>query len=299
MQQNKWQVNKIDLQIAMNNISSYSLILGGEKALNKISQTPRLDSELLLAKVLKVDRVQFYYKDIFPERKQVQTYEALLKKRMDGVPIAYLTGHKEFWSLPLKVNQDTLIPRPETEHLVQQSLIKLDNIETNYQILELGTGCGAVAIALAGERPQASFVATDLSAKALKIGKYNASKLQIGNIQFVCSDWLSGIYDQKFDLIISNPPYVDAKKINDYEPTSLSHEPSVALFAADHGRSCIKEIIQKSIRFLKIDGWLIIEHGHDQSYFCKQLMQSFQLKEIQTTLDYSGIGRITAGQRLD
>ena len=92
MQQNKWQANKIGLQIEMNNISSHSLILGGEKALNKISETPRLDSELLLAKVLKVDRVQFYYKDIFPERKQVKTYEALLKKRMDGIPIAYLTG---------------------------------------------------------------------------------------------------------------------------------------------------------------------------------------------------------------
>ena len=236
---------------------------------------------------------------IFPKRKQIQVYESLLKQRMDGIPIAYLTGYKEFWSLPLKVNQDTLIPRPETEHLVQQSLIKLDNLDKNYQILELGTGCGAVAIALAGERPKASVVATDVSVKALKIGKYNASKLHISNIQFVCSDWLSGVYDQKFDLIISNPPYVDAKKINDYEPRSLSHEPSVALFADDNGRSCIKEIIQKSISFLKRDSWLIIEHGHDQSYFCKQFMRSFQLRTIQTTLDYSGVGRITAGQRFN
>ena len=163
MQQSKWRVKKIDLQIVMNNISSYSLILGGEKALNKISQTPRLDSELLLAKVLNVDRVQFYYKDVFPKRKQIQAYELLLKQRMDGIPIAYLTGYKEFWSLLLKVNQDTLIPRPETEHLVQQSLIKLDNLDKNYQILELGTGCGAVAVALAGERPKSSVVATDVS----------------------------------------------------------------------------------------------------------------------------------------
>ena len=283
----------------MTNISSYSLILGGEKALNKISQTPRLDSELLLAKVLKVDRVQFYYKDIFPERKQVQTYKALLRKRMDGIPIAYLTGYKEFWSLPLKVNQDTLVPRPETEHLVQQSLIKLDNLDKNYQILELGTGCGAVAIALAGERPQARISATDVSTKALKIGKYNARNLKISNIQFICSDWLSGISDQKFDLIISNPPYVDAKKINDYELASLAHEPRVALFADDHGISCIKQIIQESIKFLKRHSWLIIEHGHDQSVHCKKLMQSSQFKEIHTTLDYSGIDRITAGQRSD
>ena len=283
----------------MNNISCYSLILGGEKALNKISQTPRLDSELLLAKVLNVDRVQFYSKDIFPKRKQIQTYESLLKQRMKGIPIAYLTGYKEFWSLPLKVNQDTLIPRPETEHLVQQSLVKLDKVHKNYQVLELGTGCGAAAIAIAKERPQASIYATDVSAKALKIGKYNAKNLKINNIQFICTDWLSGISDQKFDLIISNPPYVDEKKINDYEPESLSHEPRVALFADDYGISCIKEIIQESIKFLKRRSWLIIEHGHDQSDLCKQLMQTSQLKEIHTTLDYSGIGRITAGQRSD
>ena len=283
----------------MNNISSYSLILGGEKALNKISQTPRLDSELLLAKVLKMGRDQFYCKDIFPERKQIQAYDALLKKRIQGTPVAYLTGWKEFWSLPLKVNQDTLIPRPETEHLVQQSLVKLDNLHKKYQVLELGTGCGAVAIAIAGERPQASISATDVSAKALKIGKYNARNLKISNIKFICSDWLSGISDQKFDLIISNPPYVDAKKINDYEPASLSHEPKVALFADDHGISCIKKIIQESIKFLKKQGWLIIEHGHDQSVLCQQLMQSSLFKDIHTTLDYSGIGRITTGQKSD
>ena len=281
----------------MNNISSYSLILGGEKALNKISQTPRLDSELLLAKVLKMGRDQFYCKDIFPERKQIQAYDALLKKRLQGTPVAYLTGYKEFWSLPLKVNQDTLIPRPETEHLVQQSLVRLADLEKNYQVLELGTGCGAVAIALAKERPEASILATDVSPKALKIGKYNANKFQISNIQFICSDWLNGISDLKFDLIISNPPYVDAKQTNDYDSVSLSHEPRVALFADDHGRSCIKEITQESIKFLKRDGWLIIEHGYNQSDLCQQLMQSFQLRAIQTTLDYSGIGRITAGQR--
>ena len=283
----------------MNNISSYSLILGGAKALNKISQTPRLDSELLLAKVLNVDRIQFYYKDICPKRKQIHAYESLLKQRMDGIPIAYLTGYKEFWSFQLKVNKDTLIPRPETEHLVEQSLVKLDNLYKNYQVLELGTGCGAAAIAIAKERPQASIYATDISAKALKIGKYNARNLNISNIQFICSDWLSGISGEKFDLIISNPPYVDAKKIDNYEPASLSHEPRVALFADDHGISCIKEIIQKSIKFLERHSWLIIEHGHDQSDLCKQLMQTSQLKEIHTTLDYSGIGRITAGQRSD
>jgi len=299
MLQSKWRVKKIDLGIVMNNISSYSLILDGEKTLSKISQTPRLDSELLLADVLNVDRVQFYYKDVFPKRQQIQAYESLLKKRMEGIPIAYLTGCKEFWSLPLKVNQDTLIPRPETEHLVQQSLIKLDDLNMNYRVLELGTGCGAAAIAIASERPQAKIIATDISAKALKIGKYNAKNLQISNIQFICSDWLNGISEYKFDLIISNPPYVDAKKIKDYKPASLSHEPRVALFADDHGMSCIKEIIQESIKFLKRNSWLIIEHGHDQSAVCKQLMQSSDFKEIYTTLDYSGLGRITEGQRSD
>jgi len=299
MLQSKWRVKKINLGIVMNNISTDLLILDGEKALSKISQTPRLDSELLLANVLNVDRVQFYYKDLLLERKQIQAYESLLKKRMEGIPIAYLTGYKEFWSLPLKVNKDTLIPRPETEHLVQQSLVKLYNLNKNYRVLELGTGCGAAAIAIASERPQAKIIATDISTKALKMGKCNASNLKISNIQFVCSDWFNGISDHKFDLIISNPPYVDAKKIKDYKPTSLSHEPRVALFADNHGISCIKEIIKESIKFLKKHSWLIIEHAHDQSAICKQLMQSSQFKEIYTTLDYSGLGRITAGQRSD
>jgi len=287
------------LQIAKKNISSDSLILEGEKILNKISPTPRLDSELLLAKILKIDRVQFYYKDFFPVSKQIHAFESLLKKRMDGIPIAYLTGYKEFWSLLLKVNQDTLIPRPETEHLVEQSLAKLDNLEKNYQVLELGTGSGAVAIAVASERPQASIIATDISLAALKIGKYNANQFQISNIQFICSDWLSSIKQQKFDLIISNPPYIDAQKASTYESRSLTHEPSIALFAKDYGRSCIKEIIKESIKFLKQDSWLIIEHGYDQSNFCKQLMQSFHMSAINTTLDFSGIGRITKGQKID
>ena len=183
--------------------------------------------------------------------------------------------------------------------MVQQSLVRLADLEKNYQVLELGTGCGAVAIALAKERPKASIFATDVSPKALKIGKYNANKFQISNIQFICSDWLNGISDLKFDLIISNPPYVDVKQTNDYDSVSLSHEPRVALFADDQGRSCIKEITQESIKFLKRDGWLIIEHGYNQSGLCQQLMQSLQLRTIQTTLDYSGIGRITAGQRYD
>ena len=277
----------------MNNISSYSLILEGEKALNNISQTPRLDSELLLAKVLNLDRVQFYSKDIFPKRKQIQVYQSLLKQRIDGIPIAYLTGYKEFWSLPLKVNQDTLIPRPETEHLVQQSLVRLDNLEKNYQVLELGTGCGAVAIALAKERPEASILATDVSPKALKIGKYNANKFQISNIQFICSDWLNGISDLKFDLIISNPPYVDVKQTNDYDSVSLSHEPRVALFADDQGRSCIKEITQESIKFLKRDGWLIIEHGYNQSEEVLRILQTTGLKFKETIKDHQGHHRIT------
>ena len=203
--------------MAINNISSSILLEKGEKALKQTSPTPRLDSEILLANILKMERIHFYTKEIFPNRKEVQEYNKDIKKRAEGMPIAYLIGSKEFWSLNLQVNKHTLIPRPETEHLVELALSHLVDLKKEYSILELGTGCGAIAIALAHERPHAKIFATDISVEAIRSARENAKCLDVENIQFMCSNWFEAIRATKFNLIVSNPPYVNEKNINDYD----------------------------------------------------------------------------------
>jgi len=283
--------------MTINNISSSILLEKGEKTLKQISPTPRLDSEILLANILKMERIHFYTKEIFPNRKEVQEYNKDIKKRAKGMPIAYLIGSKEFWSLNMQVNKDTLIPRPETEHLVELALSHLVDLKKNYKILELGTGCGAIAIALAHERPNAKIYATDISVEAIRSAKDNSKYLEVENIQFICSNWFDAITTTKFNLIISNPPYVNEKNINDYDSLSLSYEPKIALFADNHGLNCVKKVIGNSIKYLEKDGWLMIEHGYDQANHCRQFMESALLQNINTINDLSGEDRITEGQK--
>ena len=273
------------------------LLEKGEKALKQTSPTPRLDSEILLANILKMERIHFYSKEIFPNCKEVQEYHKDIKKRAKGMPIAYLIGSKEFWSLNMQVNKHTLIPRPETEHLVELALSHLVDLKKEYNILELGTGCGAIAIALAHERPLAKIYATDISVEAIRSARDNAKCLNVENIQFMCSNWFEAIRATKFDLIVSNPPYINEKNINDYDSFSLSYEPKIALFADNHGLNCVKKIIGNSIKYLKKDGWLMIEHGYDQAHHCRQFMTSVLLQNIYTNNDLSGKHRVTEGQK--
>ena len=272
------------------------LLEKGEKALKQTSPTPRLDSEILLANILKMERIHFYSKEIFPNRKEVQEYNKDIKKRAKGMPIAYLIGSKEFWSLNMQVNKHTLIPRPETEHLVELALSHLVDLKKDYNILELGTGCGAIAIALAHERPHAKIYATDISVEAIRSARDNAKCLTVENIQFICSNWFEAIRATKFDLIVSNPPYINEKNINDYDSLSLSYEPKIALFADNHGLNCVKKIIGNGIKYLEKDGWLMIEHGYDQAHHCRQFMKSVLLQNIHTNNDLSGKHRVTEGQ---
>ena len=273
------------------------LLEKGETALKQTSSTPRLDSEILLANILKMERIPFYSKEIFPNRKEVQAYNKDIKKRAKGMPIAYLIGSKEFWSLNMQVNKHTLIPRPETEHLVELALSHLVDLKKDYNILELGTGCGAIAIALAHERPHAKIYATDISVEAIRSARDNAKCLNVENIQFMCSNWFEAIRATKFDLIVSNPPYINEKNINDYDSLSLSYEPKIALFADNHGLNCVKKIIGNGIKYLEKDGWLMIEHGYDQAHHCRQFMKSVLLQNIHTNNDLSGKQRVTEGQK--
>ena len=274
------------------------LLEKGETALKQTSSTPRLDSEILLANILKMERIHFYSKEIFPNRKEVQEYNKNIKKRAKGMPIAYLIGSKEFWSLNMQVNKYTLIPRPETEHLVELGLSHLVDLKKDYNILELGTGCGAIAIALAHERPHAKIYATDISVKAVRSARENAKYLDVENIQFMCSNWFEAIRATEFNLIVSNPPYVNEKNINDYDSLSLSYEPKIALFANNHGLNCVNKIIGNSLKYLEEDGWLMIEHGYDQANHCGQFMKSAMLHNINTINDLSGKNRVTEGQKI-
>jgi len=255
-----------------------------------ISTTPLLDAELLLAHALQVKR-EFFYAHGENEFIPNSCFEDLVARRMQGEPIAYILGKKEFWSLELMVTPDVLIPRPETELLVELALQKLAT-QKSLKILDLGTGSGAIALALKHERPNWEIHAIDSSAAALKIAQQNAASLGL-KINFIHSDWFGSIAKQRFDAIISNPPYVAA---NDAHLVQLKYEPQAALVAGANGLAALSLIIKNVDNYLVKKGWLIIEHGFDQSTSVIRLLQKEKFHNIATYYDLAHNPRATAGQ---
>jgi release factor glutamine methyltransferase len=252
----------------------------------------RLDAELLLAHVLGCNRTSFYMR---PEQvlttAQYKNFETLLQRRALGEPLAYLTGQREFWSLPLTVTPDTLIPRPETELLVECALMLLSG-RTDIRIADLGTGSGAIAIALAMELPHAAIVAIDQSTAALAVAKDNAERLCPDRIDFCEGDWCLALPDQSFDLIVSNPPYVaaaDPALQND----GVRFEPVTALAAGHDGLDAIRAIIPAARRHLAIGGVLLLEHGADQAEAVTALLLQHGYRAIETHRDLAGLPRVT------
>lgn len=254
-----------------------------------ISTTPLLDAELLLAHVLRVKREFFY---IHGENKFIPNadFEGLVARRMQGEPIAYILGKKEFWSLELMVTPDVLLPRPETELLVELALQKLAS-QKALEILDLGTGSGAIALALKHERPDWEIYAIDSSAAALKIAQQNAAHLGL-KINFIHSDWFASIKEREFDAIIANPPYVAE---NDVHLARLKYEPQVALVAGKDGLNALRFIIKDAAKHLVNDGWLMLEHGFAQGDAVLQLMKTQGFKDLATDRDLAGQPRVTAG----
>ena len=222
-------------------------------------------------------------------------FEGLVNKRLKGYPIAYLTKQKEFWSHKLYIDETILIPRPETELLVEKTL-ELISIHSLNNILELGTGSGAIAIAIASEKPMLNIKATDIKAAALKIARHNADSYEIKNIEFIKSDWFRNIKKYDYDLIVSNPPYISN---NDpcLKNSDIKFEPASALISGQDGLDDLKKIIQKSSYYLKNNGWLIVEHAYNQGEQLRKIFleNNFTAKTIR---DYCELERITFGKLL-
>ena len=275
-----------------------SLIRSGAKKLSSISNVPRLEAEVLLSYLLDIKPIKFHTDDIDIDSKVMNKFKTMIESRFRGMPLAYLTGQKEFWSMNFFINQSVLVPRPETELLIENAIEIFKNHESP-NILELGTGSGIISIVLQKELSNPDITAIDISEEALKIAKMNAEKHEISDIRFVVSDWFSEIMNEKFDLIISNPPYVDRSKLSNEELFGIDMEPEIALYSENDGTSDLEFIIKKSPDYLKDGGWLILEHGYDQSSFCVSEMKTAGYSRINNSKDIQNITRTTFGMLAD
>jgi release factor glutamine methyltransferase len=262
--------------------------------LNAHSCSARADAEALLCHVLGCTRAQLYgWPENIVDATAQQRIEALLALRIAGSPIAYLTGQREFWSLALNVTPATLIPRPETELLVAQVLQKFAH--TALDVLDLGTGSGAIAIALAHERPQWRITATDISTQALAVARANSERYQCANLHLCHSDWFSALYDQQFDVIVSNPPYVAAHDPH-LAQGDVRFEPATALVSGADGMDAIRVIIAQARAYLRTGGALFIEHGYDQQAAVRACLENHGYNNIEQFLDLSGQPRLSAAR---
>lgn len=259
--------------------------------------TASLDAELLLAHVLHQSRTWLH---TWPEQElsaeQAAQFQQLLSRRVKGEPVAHLIGRHDFWSLTLQVTTDTLIPRPETERLVELALERIP-AQAAWRIADLGTGTGAIALALAKERPTCLIIATDRSTAALAVAKDNARTNQLANVQFRQGDWLEALHHEAgFDVIVSNPPY-----IKEHDPHlqegDVRFEPATALQAGRAGLDDLQHIIQDALPHLKPGGWLVLEHGYDQREAVVRLLQQAGYEQVTDYPDLAGQPRVAEGRK--
>lgn len=263
--------------------------------LSPCSSSAHLDAEVLFCAAFNCDSA---YLLAHPEQQadlnHVSHFQDLLSRREQGEPIAYILEHKEFWSLPLKTTPATLIPRPETEHLVEQALTRLP-LDQQTLVFDLGTGSGAVAVAIASERRKARIIAVDVSPMALVIAEENAKNLGLDNVKFHLGSWYTPLQGLHADLIVANPPYIrdDDPHLNRGD---IVHEPPLALKGGKDGMDAIEKIAAGGKRHLKPKGHLFLEHGFDQASAVQACLKDNGYMGISTSQDYSGLDRITQCQ---
>lgn len=258
------------------------------------SESPRRDAEILLGFVTGKSRTFILaFGETLLEAGQLQQLATLLARRVNGEPVAHLIGVREFWSLPLFVSPATLIPRPDTECLVEQALARLPS--SPCRILDLGTGTGAIALALASERPDCNVTAVDLIPDAVALAQRNAEHLNITNIEILQSRWFSALDGQQFSMIVSNPPYIDAHDPH-LAQGDVRFEPLSALVAAGNGLADLHSIIDEARRFLLPGGWLLLEHGWQQGADVRAIFERLGWQQIATCRDYGDNERLTLGQ---
>jgi len=257
-------------------------------------ESPKRDAEILLGHVTGKSRswlVAFGETELLPE--QLTRLDALLARRVQGEPVAHLIGEREFWSLPLRVSDATLIPRPDTEVLVEQALARLPAAPS--RILDLGTGTGAIALALASERPDCEVLGVDRIEAAVALAQSNADRLAIPNATFTLSHWFDALPAVRFDLIVSNPPYIDACDQH-LSQGDVRFEPRSALVADEAGLADLRLLITQAPQWLAPGGWLLLEHGWQQDAAVRALMQQHDFLQVATVNDYGGNPRVTLGR---
>lgn len=260
------------------------------------SPTARLDAEALLAHAAGMNRTDLVTGADRPlDPGSVARFRDLVERRARGEPVAYLTGRREFWSLALEVTPATLIPRPETELLVEQALRRIAP-DADALIADLGTGSGAVALAIARERPRARIVATDRSPAALAVARRNAARLGIANVEFREGEWFAPLVELRFDLVVGNPPYV-ALGDPHLAHGDLRFEPVEALVAGPDGLEAIRRIARDARAHLEPGAWLLLEHGYDQAAGVREILRAGGYREIASHRDLAGIERVTEGRQ--
>ncbi|MDR0219692.1 MAG: peptide chain release factor N(5)-glutamine methyltransferase [Enterobacteriaceae bacterium] len=279
---------------------------------SSIDNNPKRDAEILLEHITGRSRTYLIaFGETLLTDEEHQRLDDLLARRMQGEPIAYIVGEKEFWSLPLTVSPATLIPRPDTECLVEKALALLPETapETVPQILDLGTGTGAIALALASERRDCQVTGVDINPEAVALAQYNLQKCNsarhgvgnsarqqtINNVTFLQSDWFSAVSDRQFHMIVSNPPYIDEHDSHLFEG-DVRFEPATALIASQNGLADLQAIVEQARDFLLPNGWLLLEHGWKQGAVVRELFLEKGYHQVATFQDYGGNERITVGR---
>lgn len=273
-----------------------ALLRAGVRLLATASDSPRLDAELLLAHTLGCGRAQLFTRRAeMLENAMAGRYLELLAARRRRQPVAQLTGRREFWSMDFAVTPEVLVPRPETELLVERALALLPPAGAPC-VLDLGTGSGAVAIAIASERPDCTVTATDLSAAALAVAQRNAAALGCANLHFAAGDWFHAVGDGCFDMIVSNPPYIADHEWAACDP-ELAFEPRAALAGGADGLAQLRSIVAAAPAHLTPGGWLVVEHGAGQAEAVCALFTQAGLRNVTTGSDLAGLPRVSEGRR--